>query len=105
GEAFGTPAYTAPETVLGREQSPASDVFALAGIVVFAASGRPPFGRKPSAQVLRRIVDAEPALEGVPEGTLRDLVTRCLAKEPADRPSADEIVRILSAEPLPSAEH
>lgn len=105
GEAFGTPAYTAPETVLGHEQSAASDVFALAGIVVFAASGRPPFGRKPPARVLRRIVDAEPDLEGVPEGTLRDLVTRCLAKDPTERPSADEIVHVLSADPLPSAEH
>ncbi|GHD25436.1 WD40 repeat domain-containing serine/threonine protein kinase [Nocardiopsis kunsanensis] len=105
GEAFGTPTYTCPETVLGREQSPAGDVFALAGIVVFAASGRPPFGSKPAAQVLRRIVDTEPDLEGVPEGALRDLVARCLAKDPAARPSADEIVHVLSSEPLPDAEH
>ncbi|MBE2998893.1 protein kinase [Nocardiopsis sp. HNM0947] len=105
GEAFGTPAYTCPETVLGREQSPASDVFALAGIVAFAASGRPPFGRKPAAEVLQRIVNDEPDLEGVPAGTLHDLLARCLAKDPAARPSADEIVNVLSSEPLPSAEH
>ena len=105
GEAFGTPAYTAPETVLGHEQSSASDIFSLAGVVVFASCGEPPFGRSPASQVLQRVVNADPRLGALPAGTLRDLMARCLAKDPAARPTAEEIVRTLSEEPLPSAEH
>ncbi|WP_026126841.1 WD40 repeat domain-containing serine/threonine protein kinase [Nocardiopsis xinjiangensis] len=105
GEAFGTPSYAAPETVLGHEQSAASDIFSLAGVVVFASCGEPPFGRSPASQVLQRVVSADPRLGALHAGTLRDLMARCMAKEPADRPTADELVRALSAEPLPPAEH
>ncbi|MBE3000914.1 protein kinase [Nocardiopsis sp. HNM0947] len=105
GQAFGTPAYASPETVLGREQTPASDLFSLAGVVLYAAQGHPPFGTKPAADVLTRVVSSEPDLSNLPPGSLRELITRCLAKDPADRPTADELVRVLSAEPLPPAEH
>lgn len=104
GEAFGTPAYAAPETVLGHEQSAASDIFSLAGVVVFASCGEPPFGRSPASQVLQRVVNAAPRLGALPEGILRELMARCLAKDPAARPTAEEIVQALSADPLPSAE-
>ena len=104
GEAFGTPSYTTPEAILGQEQGPASDVFSLAGVVVYAATGRPPFGKGRAAEVLPRIVDQEPDLEGVPEG-LRPLLSHCLSKDPTRRPTTDEVVHALSSGPLPSAEH
>src|SRR5699024_6984652 len=104
-EAFGTPSYTAPETILGRPQTPESDIFSLAGVVIYASRGMPPFGQGPAADVLHRIVDQEPDLRSLPEGTLKDLLARCLAKEPRHRPTADEIVDVLSKEPLPPAEH
>ncbi|MEU3210777.1 WD40 repeat domain-containing serine/threonine protein kinase [Nocardiopsis alba] len=104
GEAFGTPAYTSPEAILGQTQSPASDVFSLAGVVVFAATGEPPFGRGRAAEVLTRVAGGEPRLEGVP-ASLRPLLDRCLAKAPEERPTSDQIVHELSAGPLPSAEH
>ena len=105
GEAFGTPSYTAPETILGRPQTPESDIFSLAGVVIYASRGMPPFGQGPAADVLHRIVDQEPDLRSLPEGTLNDLLARCLAKEPRHRPTADEIVDVLNEEPLPPAEH
>ncbi|RCG16773.1 hypothetical protein DTL70_28505 [Streptomyces diacarni] len=43
--------------------------------------------------MLYRIVHAEPALETVPD-ELGKLATRCLAKEPTDRPGLDEILRM-----------
>ena len=104
GQSFGTPTYTSPEQVRGRGASPASDVFSLAGVVVLAATGRPPFGTGRAADVLPRVVGAAPDLDGVPEA-LRPLLARCLAKDPAERPTADALVRELSAGPLPSAEH
>ncbi|GAA1092227.1 WD40 repeat domain-containing serine/threonine protein kinase [Nocardiopsis metallicus] len=104
GQAFGTPSYTSPEQVMGQETSPASDVFSLSGVVVYAATGRPPFGSGKAAEVLPRVVSQDPNLDGVPE-SLRPFLARCLAKDPTERPTSDEIVRGLSAEPLPSAEH
>jgi serine/threonine-protein kinase len=39
----GTPAFAAPEQLLGESQGPAADCFAAAAILAFALSGRPPF--------------------------------------------------------------
>ncbi|WP_211719472.1 serine/threonine-protein kinase, partial [Nocardiopsis sp. MG754419] len=102
GETFGTPAYTTPEAIQGRVQTPASDVFSLAGTVVFAATGAPPFGPGRAAEVLPRIVAVEPRLEQVPE-PLRPLLAHCLAKDPEARPGADEIAATLTSGPMPSA--
>ncbi len=104
GQSFGTPAYASPEQVVGKGLGPASDVFSLAGVVVFAATGRPPFGTGKAVEILTRVMDGEPGLDDVPQA-LRPLLARCLAKDPAERPTADDIVRTLSAQPLPPAEH
>ncbi|PWV45517.1 WD40 repeat domain-containing serine/threonine protein kinase [Nocardiopsis sp. L17-MgMaSL7] len=104
GQSFGTPSYTSPEQITGKGIGPSSDVFSLAGVVVFAASGRPPFGTGRTAELLSRVVGGVPDLDAVPE-PLRPLLARCFAKAPDGRPSADELLRVLSHGPLPSAEH
>jgi serine/threonine-protein kinase len=50
----GTPAFAAPEQLLGEPQGPAADLFALAGIVVFALTGAPPFGDDDPQDILAR---------------------------------------------------
>jgi serine/threonine-protein kinase len=50
----GTPAFAAPEQLLGEPQGPAADLFALAGIVVFALSGAAPFGDGEPQEILSR---------------------------------------------------
>ncbi|GAB3750064.1 WD40 repeat domain-containing serine/threonine protein kinase [Nocardiopsis nanhaiensis] len=104
GQGFGTPSYTSPEQIMGHETSRASDVFSLAGVVTYAATGRAPFGSGRAPEVLPRVVSADPTLDDVPE-SIRPLLARCLAKDPAERPTSDDIVRALSDRPLPSAEH
>ncbi|MGW5877528.1 WD40 repeat domain-containing serine/threonine protein kinase [Nocardiopsis terrae] len=104
GQAFGTPAYASPEQITGRDITPASDVFSLAGTAVFAAGGRPPFGAGRPRQVLARILSEEPDLSAVPEGRMRDLLARCLAKEPAERPDVTGILDALAGDPLLEAE-
>jgi len=78
--------YLTPEQVLGQPVGPETDVFALGGVLAFAASGSPPFGSDEPLSVLYRIVNEEPALDAVPD-SLRGLVKACLSKLPAQRPT------------------
>ncbi len=90
GWLLGTPGYLAPEVLYGDDATVASDVHAWAATVVFAATGRPPYGKGPVMAVLDRVRRGEHDLSGVPV-PLRDLVAQCLAPEPLDRPSLIEI--------------
>ncbi|MGW0775015.1 protein kinase domain-containing protein [Streptomyces sp. NPDC002835] len=91
GTAAGTPAYMSPEQATGQEHTPAGDVFALAGVLVFAATGHGPFGGGQAADLLYRVRYSEPDLTGVPTG-LVPLLSNCLSKNPAGRPTTDEAV-------------
>ncbi|WP_259453047.1 serine/threonine-protein kinase [Streptomyces ginkgonis] len=93
GVTAGTPAFMAPEQAMGETVTPAVDVFALGQVAVFATCGRPPFGEGSSPAVVYRIVHEEPDLSKVPE-PLRELTSRCLAKDPAARPSPAEVVEL-----------
>ncbi|WP_395362382.1 protein kinase [Streptomyces sp. YH02] len=95
GMVIGTPAYMAPEqAVADRQLTGAADVFALGSLLLYAANGRPPFGEGSGPDLLYRVVHAEPEFgrltETEPE--LADLIRTCLAKAPADRPTAAELV-------------
>ena len=83
----GTPGFLAPEQAQGRETGPAADVFALGCVLAYAATGRPPFGTGAVDALLYRTVHDEPDLSGAPDG-VRDVVARCLVKDPAARPTA-----------------
>jgi serine/threonine-protein kinase len=50
----GTPAFAAPEQLLGEQQGPAADYFALAGIVYFTLTGETPFGEDDAKAILAR---------------------------------------------------
>jgi serine/threonine protein kinase len=89
--AVGTPAYMAPEQLEPGELTPAADVFAWASTMAFAATGRPPFGNESVPIVFNRIANAEPDLRGVEE-PLRGLLVECFAKDPARRPSAQDVL-------------
>ncbi|BBC91552.1 bifunctional serine/threonine-protein kinase/ABC transporter substrate-binding protein [Streptomyces griseofuscus] len=88
----GSPGFLSPEqaTAGGEHLGPASDVFSLGCVLAYAATGRPPFGSGAVAALLYRAVHDAPDLDGVEEETAAVLL-RCLAKDPADRPSAAEL--------------
>ncbi|MFD5631052.1 serine/threonine-protein kinase [Streptomyces sp. NPDC127072] len=95
GIVVGTPPFMSPEQIKAERVGPPSDVFSLGGVLVFALSGRPPFG---SGDAVRfRVVRSEPELDAVPPGT-RDLIARCLAKRPEDRPQLAELLGALLEE-------
>ncbi|MFC8566408.1 serine/threonine-protein kinase [Streptomyces sp. NPDC057245] len=95
GKLIGTPPFMAPEQFRRpREVGPAADVFALGSLLVHAATGRGPFDSDSPYVVAYQVVHDEPDLTAVPP-SLAPLVLRCLAKEPGDRPTPDELMRQL----------
>ncbi|WP_338677431.1 serine/threonine-protein kinase [Streptomyces sp. SCSIO 30461] len=92
GKLIGTPPFMAPEQFQRpRDVGPAADVFALGAVLVHAATGRGPFGSDSPYIVAYQVVHNEPDLAGVPT-ELVPLLTRCLAKEPENRPTPGEVM-------------
>jgi serine/threonine protein kinase len=87
GLVVGSPGFMSPEQAIGGEVGPPSDIFSLGAVLAFAATGRGPFGTGTTATLLYRVVHETPDLDRVP-ATVRPLVERCLAKDPAQRPTA-----------------
>ncbi|MFI9016303.1 PQQ-binding-like beta-propeller repeat protein [Streptomyces griseus] len=95
GKLIGSPPYMAPEQFQRpREVGPPVDVFALGAVIVHAATGRGPFDSDSPYIVAYQVVHDQPDLGGVPED-LAPLVARCLAKDPAERPTPDEVMEAL----------
>ncbi|MFJ1800216.1 PQQ-binding-like beta-propeller repeat protein [Streptomyces sp. NPDC088180] len=95
GKLIGSPPYMAPEQFQRpREVGPPADVFALGAVIVHAATGRGPFDSDSPYIVAYQVVHDQPDLGGVPE-ELAPLVARCLAKDPAERPTPGEVMEAL----------
>ncbi|MFB4302591.1 serine/threonine-protein kinase [Actinomadura sp. NTSP31] len=87
----GTPPYMAPEIFAGGRAGEASDVWAWGAVVLFTALGRAPFAGDTLPQLAHAVRTAEPET-GVLGEPLRAVVAAALAKDPADRPSAHEVL-------------
>ncbi|MCK2215170.1 protein kinase [Actinomadura sp. ATCC 31491] len=98
----GTPSYMPPEQIMGHAVGPAADMFAWGSTMVFAASGRAPFGSDTMPAVINRVLNQQPDL-GVLEGQLLDVVAACLNKDPAQRPTAEQVIMRLLQHPAPNA--
>ncbi|MFJ6798504.1 PQQ-binding-like beta-propeller repeat protein [Streptomyces sp. NPDC091268] len=104
GKLIGTPPFMAPEQFQRpREVGTAADVFALGAVLVHAATGRGPFDSDSHYLVAYRVVHGEPDLTGLPP-KLAPLVARCLAKDPAGRPTADALIAEMRALAYPTGE-
>jgi predicted Ser/Thr protein kinase len=88
----GTVTYMAPERFdSARTLSPAADIFAWGAVIAYAGTGRTPFAADMAHMVAVRILTMPPDLDGL-TGPLRELVEQALAKDPADRPTARELL-------------
>jgi predicted Ser/Thr protein kinase len=93
----GTVAYMAPErfeSAPGTALTPAADIFAWGVVVAYAGTGRTPFNGDSPPATAARILTQPPDLEGLPD-PLRHLVELALAKRPADRPTARDLLDLL----------
>ncbi|GGV19372.1 hypothetical protein GCM10010495_37990 [Kitasatospora herbaricolor] len=91
----GTPGFLSPEQAKGLDVGPPGDVFALGAVLMFAATGRGPFGAGSIESVVYRIVHGDPDLTGLP-APLTELVGACLAKDPAARPALADVLHQLA---------
>ena len=99
-QVLGTPAYVAPERLIGAPVGTAADVYSL-GVVLFRAiTGEAPWPARDETEVLAAHLTSDPAplpaTGGLP-AEVSDLYRRCLAKNPDARPSAAEAATILAS--------
>jgi serine/threonine protein kinase len=82
----GTALYMAPEQVAKGNVTPATDVYALGAVAYHCIAGRPPFDGDNALQVALRHLedDPDPLPADVPPA-VRALITRAMAKDPAER--------------------
>jgi hypothetical protein len=95
GWLLGTPGYLAPEILYGDDASPASDVHALAATVVFAATGRPPYGKGPAMAIMDRVRRGEHDLSGI-DDPLRQVLRDALSPDPLERPTLHELRQLIA---------
>ena len=92
GTVSGTPAYIAPERLRQKEIDRRSDIFSLGAVAYFLLTGQDAFRGNTAQMTLDQVLHAEPTPPSQLVNThipssLEDLVMRCLAKAPRDRPS------------------
>jgi len=107
GSTAGTPHYMSPEQSLGEQVDGRSDVYALGVVLYEMLTGTRPFLGRNAMEVIAQHISAPiPKLsEREPETpvALVRLVERMLSKDPAERPSAAELVKQLTAASAPDA--
>ncbi|MBI4700455.1 MAG: serine/threonine protein kinase [Deltaproteobacteria bacterium] len=88
----GTPAYMAPEQWLSRPPVPATDIYALGGILYQILAGRLPFADDHWGACCAGHLRDDPApLGDRVHPALRDMVRWMLAKDPAARPRSEDV--------------
>jgi len=106
GATFGTPTYVAQERLDGVPAQPATDVYALGVMLFEMLTGQPPYRADTWDDLARVPRSAEPpvpaAVPGLP-AEVAQLCRRCLAREPAARPTAHQVAEVLHGYVRPRA--
>ncbi|MCG6496512.1 serine/threonine-protein kinase [Kitasatospora sp. A2-31] len=95
GDLVGSPDYLAPERAQGERPGPASDLWGLGATLYAAVEGESPFRRTSPLTTLAAVV-GDPLPEPRRAGALGPVLAALMAKDPADRPTADEAARMLA---------
>ncbi|MES9541757.1 MULTISPECIES: serine/threonine-protein kinase [unclassified Actinomadura] len=97
GQVFGTPGWIAPEVLVGGPASQAADIFAWGCLIAHAGTGQMPIGGDPATL---RTAAGDADLSGLPD-SLVPAVRWALAEDPADRPTATDLLLALVEQPQP----
>ena len=111
GVILGTAAYMSPEQARGKQVDRRADIWAFGCVLFEMLGGRRPFEGETVTDVLAAVVRAEPDLDSLPADTpprIKELIRRCLAKDPKQRLQAIGEARIameetISGSPSPPA--
>jgi hypothetical protein len=105
GVILGTAAYMSPEQARGKAVDKRTDIWAF-GVVLFEMlAGRSPFAAETITDVLSKIVSADPDWSRLPADTpqpVRDLLKRCLERDPRRRLRDMGDVRFELERPVPA---
>ncbi|WP_437050367.1 serine/threonine-protein kinase [Streptomyces sp. enrichment culture] len=94
GEVVGSVDYLAPERIRGHDPGPASDLWALGATLYTAVEGRSPFRRTSPLSTMQAVVQEE-ADAPRHAGPLAPVISALLRKDPATRPDAEAVERML----------
>jgi eukaryotic-like serine/threonine-protein kinase len=107
GSILGTLAYMAPEQIEGKRADHRSDIWGLGAVLYEMSTGRRPFEAPSRGDLMAAILTRDPDLERITNPALRQLVRKCLARDPRDRwQSASDVadqLRWLGENPAPSS--
>ncbi|GAA1235692.1 hypothetical protein GCM10009676_19610 [Prauserella halophila] len=98
GSVVGSAGFTSPEQAEGRSLTTASDIFSLGTLLVMAATGKSPYAGNTTPQTLYNVVHGEPDLSKVPP-ELMSIIGPCLARDPAQRPTPDQLRGLIGGLP------
>jgi TolB-like protein len=90
GQILGTPAYMSPEQARGAEVDQRTDIWAFGCLLYELLAGRRAFERESVASTTAAVLKDEPDWKALPARTprkVRDLLKRCLQKDPNRRPA------------------
>jgi serine/threonine protein kinase len=96
GDLVGSPDYLPPERVHGGRPGPESDLWGLGATIYAAVEGQSPFKRDTPITTLAAVV-SEPLPEPRNAGALAPVLRALLAKEPSQRPPAEQAIRMLES--------
>src|SRR6266700_159327 len=99
GMVLGSPGFMSPEQAKGETVGPPSDVFSLGAVLAYAATAEGPFGTGPTPALLYRVVNEAPRLDSLPP-QVRPVIESCLAKDPAARPTSEQLLTQLGGADL-----
>ena len=105
GVILGTAAYMSPEQARGKPVDRRTDIWSFGCVLYECLTGRPTFGGETVSDTIAKILERDPDLNALPGATperVRELLERCLAKDPKKRLRDIGEARILLDELLAS---
>lgn len=98
GLVLGTPAFMAPEVIMGKPATPASDIYSWGCLVYCLVNGRPPHDGTPGEIAKAALAGTYP--QGAETGRLARVIEGALATRPEARADAPRLLAILQGKGL-----